>query len=138
MGSSSKTHSRREFIKSAALAGLAVGAGPSFGRSRDGVGLDEATRDDTSSQHPGLPPLPNYVRCNNSRPMHGKVRMIALPISYKDTGCKYTHAKIVSGCKGITNTFKSWSRGKVQLCHRDGTGDYAEPHPPIKVPSTYA
>jgi len=63
--------------------------------------------------------------------------MIALPISYKDTGARYTHAKIISGCKGITNTFKKWSRGKVQLCGRDGTGDYAEPHPLIEVPTTF-
>ena len=139
MGSSSNVHSRRAFIKSAALTGLSMGAVPSFGKGKGEADLNaRATRNNTSLQHPGLPPLPNYVRCNNSRPMHGKVRMIALPISYKDTGCKYTHAKIISGCKAISNTFKKWSRGKVQLCGRDGSGDYAEPHPPIVVPSKYA
>ena len=138
MSSPPSRFSRRGFIHSAAVAGLSMGAVRSFGKSSSGDRSDDdVIGDNKSVQHPGLPPLPNIVRCNNPKPMLGKVRMVALPIAYKDTGCKYTHAKIISGCKSITNTFKTWSRGKVQLCHRDGTGDTCEPLAPIQVPTTF-
>ena len=69
-----------------------------------------------------LPAMPDGVPCNNTQLMLGNRKGMASCINWQDVGGNYTQSQVASGAQTLSNNWKTWSRGRVQMVGLDGTG----------------